>query len=65
MDCPRCDNENPTDYPVCGQCAPLAHFTHRTVCLCDSCAKVAEINRVFSDENALRVDMLDGLPMAA
>jgi len=65
MDCIRCNNENPTDYPVCGDCAPFAHFAYRAVCLCDACVRVAEINRVFSDENALRVDMLDALPLAA
>lgn len=65
MDCPRCKNENPTDYPVCGTCAQVAHFPHRTRCQCGKCAKVAEINRVFSDENALRVDVLDDLRMTA
>lgn len=38
MTCPRCDNENPTDYPVCGTCAKQAHFAHRAVCMCDVCA---------------------------
>lgn len=31
--CPRCGNDNITDYPVCDGCATLAHFMHRTRCL--------------------------------
>lgn len=31
--CPRCGDDNITDYPVCDGCATLAHFTHRTRCL--------------------------------
>jgi len=33
MDCPNCGNENPTDYPVCGECAKTCHFAARAICL--------------------------------
>ena len=31
--CPRCGDDNLTDYPVCDTCATVAHFTHRERCL--------------------------------
>ena len=31
--CPRCGDDNITDYPVCDGCATVAHFTHRKTCL--------------------------------
>ena len=31
--CPRCGEDNLTDYPVCDTCATVAHFTHRATCL--------------------------------
>ena len=31
--CPRCGDDNLTDYPVCDTCATVAHFTHRATCL--------------------------------
>ena len=31
--CPRCGDDNLTDYPVCDTCATTAHFTHRATCL--------------------------------
>ena len=31
--CPRCGDDNITDYPVCDGCATVAHFTHRKICL--------------------------------
>ena len=31
--CPRCGEDNLTDYPVCDTCATVAHFTHRDRCL--------------------------------
>lgn len=36
--CIRCTNENLMDYPVCPACAPLAHFTYRSDCRCESCS---------------------------
>lgn len=41
MTCPRCNNENPTDYPVCGACARQAHVSHRE-CRCDTCVAERE-----------------------
>ena len=38
--CPRCGADNLTDYPVCGRCAQVAHFTHRPTdrpCHCVAC----------------------------
>ena len=31
--CPRCGDDNLTDYPVCDTCATVAHFTHRDRCI--------------------------------
>lgn len=31
--CPRCGDDNLTDYPVCDTCATVAHFTHRATCI--------------------------------
>lgn len=31
--CPRCGDDNITDYPVCDGCATVAHFTHRKTCI--------------------------------
>ena len=31
--CPRCGDDNITDYPVCDGCASVAHFTHRKTCI--------------------------------
>ena len=66
MDCliPNCQNDCLTDYPVCDHHAMTIHFTARN-CRCRSCATVAEIVRVFSDEPGLAADILDELPRAA
>lgn len=42
MTCPRCKNENPTDYPVCGPCSQTAHRTHR-FCLCLECKRERDL----------------------
>ena len=31
--CPRCGEDNLTDYPVCDTCATVAHFPHRATCI--------------------------------
>ena len=31
--CPRCGDDNLTDYPVCDTCATVAHFPYRKTCL--------------------------------
>ena len=31
--CPRCGDDNITDYPVCDGCATVAHFTHQATCI--------------------------------
>lgn len=38
MECPICNGENLSDFPLCSACAPLRHFTNRTDCKCVSCA---------------------------
>lgn len=67
MDCliPNCPNDANADYPVCEGHTRTIHFTHRERCHCLSCAGAAEVNRVFADEDALRVDLLSELPLAA
>lgn len=37
MNCPTCDADNLTDYPVCPSCSKRVHFTNRTDCRCDEC----------------------------
>jgi len=32
-ECPRCGDDNLTDYPVCPSCARIAHFPHRDHCI--------------------------------
>ena len=32
-ECPRCGDDNLTDYPVCPSCARVAHFPHRDHCI--------------------------------
>lgn len=34
MTCPRCHDENLTDYPVCPSCATVCHFTDRPCAHC-------------------------------
>lgn len=43
--CPRCGDDNITDYPVCDGCATVAHFTHRTKCLHCERKRAAAANR--------------------
>ena len=43
--CPRCGDDNITDYPVCDGCATLAHFTHRKTCLHCERKRAAASNR--------------------
>lgn len=38
MNCPRCNADNPADYPVCAECRRVAHFPQRALCGCDACA---------------------------
>lgn len=43
--CPRCGDDNITDYPVCDGCATLAHFTHRATCIHCERKRAAAANR--------------------
>lgn len=43
-ECPRCGDDNLTDYPVCSHCAKIAHFPHRDHCIhcnqeCQECGE--------------------------
>ena len=43
-ECPRCGDDNLTDYPVCPSCARVAHFPHRDHCMhchqeCQECGE--------------------------
>jgi hypothetical protein len=31
--CPRCGEDNWSDYPVCSKCATVAHFEYRAICV--------------------------------
>ncbi len=44
-ECPRCGDDNLTDYPVCPSCARVAHFPHRDHCIhcnqeCGECGEL-------------------------
>jgi len=38
MNCPNCEADNTTDYPLCPTCAATCHFKYRKDCKCDACA---------------------------
>ncbi len=66
MECDRCGNENLTDYGVCPDCAPFAHFTHRAICLCSKCQSADVL--AFAGDPATLADLTDDrmqLPLAA
>lgn len=42
-ECPRCDGDNLTDYPVCQVCAKTCHFPHRAVCIHCQTAGVKDV----------------------
>ena len=49
-ECPRCGDDNLTDYPVCPSCARVSHFPHRADCVhcnqeCQECGELTVLMR--------------------